>query len=237
MSDPKESPENSENSLSIRESLLSTKQNKVESILKSLENRREKGLECFFQVVVDSVTVTPRTDNLDYFWEFLEYLNPESETLEILCYKGLSYRNTRHHIPLDQPIEDKMSREEFDRKVEEKVKKWKKEQKFEMTLKENTKLKAKNKRLKKENQELRGAVEYLRNNNFDRDNLAVAQLLKELIVIYPKLLKKFPQLKAFNGLFGLEIPEISEKSESSKDTPPDPELEDPSVTFEPIPED
>ena len=193
---------------------LARQQRKLESIFRSLENRKAKGNHSYYQVVVDGLTVTPRTDNLEYFWEFKDYLNPDSENLEILCFMGQSYRNTRHHVPLGgPPPQEKLDQEEIDRIVEERVQQWIKEKEFEKTVKERDKLKAKVKKLEKENKELKDEVWELRNTNFDRDNLAVAQVLKQLILVYPQLLEKFPKLKEFHGLFGLEIPE-KEESES-----------------------
>lgn len=204
----------------------SRQQRKLESIYRSLENRNEKGNFCFSQVVVDGLTVTPRTDNLEYFWEFMDYLNPDSQNVEILCFMGQSYRNTRHHIPLDSPKPEMLSQEEIDRRVQEEVQKWIKDKEFEKTVKERDKLKAKVKRLEKENKQLKKEVRELRNTNFDRDNLAVAQVLKQLIIAYPKIVKQFPALKEFNGLFGLEVPETAGSQAEPEEGKEEPQSEE-----------
>ena len=186
---------------------------KIEAIYTSLVNKQDKNLFHFYQMVLDEVIILPRTNNLSDYWGFLDFLDPSApQKLEIASYIGQSYRSNRHRFALGKPLPEVLSKEEFDRRVQEEFNKWVKDQELDKTIKQNKSLKAKVKKQAKEIEALLEENERLRASNFDRDNLAVAKVINQLVIHAPHLVEKFPQLKEFSGLFGLEIPEKTEGS-------------------------
>ncbi|MCB9233467.1 MAG: hypothetical protein H6581_17555 [Bacteroidia bacterium] len=134
---------------------------------------------------------------------------------------GQSYRCTRHSFEtkmLQSPIDET----EISQRVEAEVAKWKREVAFNRAMEENELLKIQVGEQSKQIETLKAKIKELKTTNFDRDNLALAQVIKHLIIQYPNILKKYPGLKDFKGLFGFKIPDQPVQNAKKENPSPEP---------------
>ena len=80
--------------------ILAQHRSRIEAIYQSLRKKEDQGHHCFYQRQIDYLTIIPRTEQLDEFGSFLDFLDPGENKLEIMCYMGQRFRNTRHHFEL-----------------------------------------------------------------------------------------------------------------------------------------
>jgi hypothetical protein len=201
----------------------------VAAIFRTLAAKEDKGQNCFYQVMVDSLTVVHRTDDLGEFWELLNYFDSGVQKLEILCYMGRSYRNTRHTIEFPkvkpiQPVVESVDEEAIDKRVQDEVERWKTELQLESLQLENDRLRGKVKDQAKLIKALKAELKEVRSKAFDRDNVAVAAIFNHLITKYPAIQEQFPILKQVKGMIGIppDEPTESESPATEPETPSEP---------------
>lgn len=202
--------------------VLGKNQGGVEAVFKSLLSKRDKGRHCFFQILVDSLVVVPRTDNLEEFWELLEYMDSRVEKVEILVFMGQSYRNSRHTFEYPKPkeaplVDPRLSEEEIEKRVREEADRWKSALQIESLEAENKRLTAKVKDQSRKIKELKAELKDMSSKTFDRDNVAIAAVLNHLIVRYPAIQEQFPILKQVKGLLGLQPDPPEQEPEAAQD--------------------
>jgi hypothetical protein len=215
---PEKVPNHFTNIIPDEAKVLGNQLNSVAAIFRTLIAKDSKGQHCFFQVLVDSLSVVHRTDNLNEFWEFLGYFDSGVHQLEILCYMGRSYRNTRHTIEFAkakpiQPLNEPVDEEAIDKRVQDEVERWKTEIQLESMQLENDRLRAKTSDQAKQIKALKAELKEVRSKTFDRDNVAIAAVFNLLITRYPEIEKQFPILKQVKGMIGIQ-PEEPAESES-----------------------
>lgn len=77
---------------------------KVEKLYHYLLNGQEQAEPEDYEIFVDNFKVVKRTKDLTRFHAFEEYLQPDTKSVSILIYDGMSPRNTKHILMLsDEP--------------------------------------------------------------------------------------------------------------------------------------
>lgn len=183
---------------------LARHQARIEAIYTTLQAKQTQGKHCYFQVEIDDLAVITRTNKLDSFWDFLPFLDEFTQRLDILCFMGKSYRNTRHTFELAAPPAEKISQAQMDKFVRQRVEKWKQEQEHEHLMTENERLSKRVEALEAHNQELTDLVAELQQNRFNKDNLQVSQIMAFFLHNFPALAEQYPTLKQFGNILGLE---------------------------------
>jgi len=114
----------------------------------TLLNSAEAGKPQDYEIRVDDMRVVPRTNDVEQFDNYEDFVTEETKKIVVLVYDGSSRRNEKHNFlrkddKKEKPIEKGLSGTEVTKIIHEKLEQQKQEWKQEQMEKENKELKKK----------------------------------------------------------------------------------------------
>lgn len=111
---------------------------KVELIKRHLQSQLDRGFPRYFEVCVDQLKVVPRTNRVEDFDQYLDYITESTKKLRILLYStsATSPRNEQHVFLMGKQKEEGLSGIDIEKRIEEKVRQERERWDCEQTKKE-----------------------------------------------------------------------------------------------------
>ena len=118
----------------------------IQKFYKHLLLKQKNKVNFEYEIRVDSEKIMPRTKDLNYFYSYRDFITSQTESIEILLYRGLSRNYEKYVYELS---EKKTSQIDIDKIVAQELEKYKKEREFIELTKTVEDYRTKNDELKK----------------------------------------------------------------------------------------
>ena len=178
---------------------------KIDTLYQYLQNSKEQGEAEDYEIFVDAFKVVKRTQDLNRFEIYSDYIQPETKEVTVVIYDGASPRNTKHVFKLKEDADKQaLSGVEINNRIDERIRQEK--EKWETDL-----LRNENKRLTQELAEADELIEELeqklaqpKEKGFSMGNINVGEfasvVLEGMIRRNPQMLSKLPGGEALAGV-------------------------------------
>jgi hypothetical protein len=203
---------------------------KIDTLYQYLQNSKEQGEPEDYEIFVDAFKVVKRTQDLNRFESYSDYIQPETKEVTLVIYDGTSPRNTKHIFKLKEDADKQaLSGLEIDNRINERIKAEKEKWETDLLRKENEELKQDLADADEEIEKLEAQLEQSKGNKgFSMGNVNVGEfasiMLEGMIRRNPQMLAKLPGGEALAGVI------IQDNEEKEKLLTKAPEAE-PEVTF------
>jgi len=203
---------------------------KIDTLYQYLQNSKEQGEPEDYEIFVDAFKVVKRTQDLNRFETYSDYIQPETKEVTVVIYDGTSPRNTKHIFKLKEDADKQaLSGLEIDSRINERIKAEKEKWETDLLRKENEELKQDLADADAEIEKLEAQLEQSKGNKgFSMGNVNVGEfasiMLEGMIRRNPQMLAKLPGGEALAGVI------IQDNEEKEKLLTKAPEAE-PEVTF------
>ena len=203
---------------------------KIDTLYQYLQNSKEQGEPEDYEIFVDAFKVVKRTQDLNRFETYSDYIQPETKEVTVVIYDGTSPRNTKHIFKLKEDADKQaLSGLEIDSRINERIKAEKEKWETDLLRKENEELKQELADADEEIEKLEAQLEQSKGNKgFSMGNVNVGEfasiMLEGMIRRNPQMLAKLPGGEALAGVI------IQDNEEKEKLLTKAPEAE-PEVTF------
>lgn len=194
---------------------------KIDKLRDYLKLYAEKGMPIDYEILVDGFKAVRRTNDVELFSMFENFVGADTRNIEILFYTGTSNNNDKHLFTLAEETKEQngLSGIEIDNRIQEGIDKEKRNWEFDS-------MKAEIKSLKEEVEELEEEIEKLES---ERENLVSKQsplngllgevgssVIESFVKRNPRLLANIPGGEALAGLLeGEREEEPAEETEVS----------------------
>lgn len=180
-----------------------------------------------YEIIVDGLKVVRRTSDPEMFFVFENFVTADTQNIEIIFYNGNSNVNEKRMFTfVDDEPQKGLSGIEVDARVQEQVKRERKEWEYDLVRKENKDLKEEVAELKTEVEQLEKANEELVNSQSPLKGIlgeVGSSFVESFIRRNPSMLKGIPGGETLAGLI-----ETDNKRKDQEEQSPDSE-----VTFKP----
>lgn len=206
---------------------------KIDKLIDYLRIYREKGDPIDYEIIVDGFKAVRRTNDIDMFPMFENFIGVNTKSMDVLLYTGTSNNNDKYIFTFEDDVKEPLSGIEVDSRINEqlalKQKEWEKQQLCENLEKANKDLKQEVAELEKEVEELEKQKAALEANKSPFQNFLGefgSSFLESLLRRNPKLLAGLPGGEALAGI----IDEDNKRREQQESQTPQSETE---VSFKP----
>ena len=206
---------------------------KIDNLYQYLLNSKEQGEPEDYEIFVDAFKVVKRTNDLNRFESYTDFIQPYTKEITILIYDGSSPRNTKHYFKIreDEKEKDKqaLSGVEIDNRINASISAAREKWETDLLRKENEELKQEVADSEDEIERLTAELEQAKSNKgFSMGNVNVGEfasiMLEGMIRRNPQMLAKLPGGEALAGVI------IQDNEEKEKLLNKAPEAE-PEVSF------
>lgn len=192
-------------------------EDKIYKHLDYLKMYEQEGEPLEFEILIDGMRAVRRTDNPNKFSLFENFINEDTQKVEVIIYQGTSNHNDKYIYTLkEEPQREQETLGDIDLRIEERVKEAERKWKFQL-------LETENKELKKTIEELEEEVEGL-----EREKASIlskqspmkgilgevgASFVEAFIRNNPQMLKGLPGGQALAGMLERDenAPEVEEE--------------------------
>jgi hypothetical protein len=200
---------------------------KMDNLLQYLQCSKEQGEPEDFEIFVDTFKVVKRTNDINRFENYSNYIRPQTKSISVLIYDGASPRNTKHTFILKDD-KQALSGVDIDNRINEKISTEKEKWEGDLLKKEYEKLKVDLEDAEILIDELEAKLVLATGNKPRLNEMGLVEvasvLLEGFVRRNPQMLTKLPGGEALAGAF------IQDNEEKQKllDTPAEKE---PKVSF------
>jgi len=204
---------------------------KIERIRQVLVSHTEAGNPKDYEIFVDGLKIVDRTDDVEQFDLYADFIDGDTESIAISIYNGASPRNDKHIFYLkEKTAEQGLNGVNVDQRIEEKITAEKRNWEFERLEEKNSGLE---KTIEEKDEyigELETAIDDLQTKKFHLGNLNLGELssvvLEGFIRRNPQMLAKLPGGEALAGIIE------ADNEEQANGQPPQQPAEDAEVSIE-----
>ncbi|MEO8760131.1 MAG: hypothetical protein ABI388_03395 [Bacteroidia bacterium] len=200
---------------------------RMDNLLQYLQCSKEQGEPEDFEIFVDTFKVVKRTNDINRFENYSNYIRPQTKSISVLIYDGASPRNTKHTFILKDD-KQALSGVDIDNRINEKISTEKEKWEGDLLKKEYEKLKVDLEDAEILIDELEAKLVLATGNKPRLNEMGLVEvasvLLEGFVRRNPQMLTKLPGGEALAGAF------IQDNEEKQKllDTPAEKE---PKVSF------
>ena len=198
---------------------------KIDNLYNYLQNSKEQGESEDYEIFVDAFKVVKRTNDLNRFETYSNFIQPETKTLTIVIYDGTSPRNTKHIFTIKEDNTNGLSGVDVDTRIEEKLRLEKEKWETDLLKKENEKLKTDLAEAEAYIEELEENVEKAKDKKFRMGDVNVGEfasvVLEGFVRRNPQMLAKLP---GGVSLAGIIEQDNEDREKALLDKIPEPEV-------------
>ncbi len=178
---------------------------KIEVIKEFLQSSLDQKKPQEFEIFVDAFKVVHRTDDLDKFDLFSNFVRADTRSITVVVYNGASHRNTKYiyHLKEEghaQGLEGFSIDGKIDQRIQEERNKWEKERLEDKVNQLEGEIKEQDKYI----DDLESVIEDMQHNKFNLGKINLGELssiaLEGIIRRNPQLLAKLPGGEALAGV-------------------------------------
>ena len=203
---------------------------KIDNLFQYLTNNKENGEPEDYEIFVDAFKVVKRTQDLNRFENYTDYIQPDTKEVTIVIYDGTSPRNTKHVFKIKEDADKQaLSGVEIDNRINDRLRQEKEKWESDLLRKENERLTTELSEADDLIEELEQKLAQGKEKGFSMGNINVGEfasvVLEGMIRRNPQMLAKLPGGEALAGV----IMEDNDEKEKLLNKAPETE---PEVTFE-----
>lgn len=200
-------------------------QQKIDNLYNYLQNSKDQSDPEDYEIFVDSFKVIKRTNDLDRFESYSNFIQPETKTITIVIYDGSSPRNTKHIFTIREDNPGGLNGIDVDTRIEEKLKIEKEKWETGLLKLENEKLKAELTEAENYIEQLEEKVENVKDKKFRMGDVNVGELasvvIEGIVRRNPQILSKLPGGEALAGIIEQDN---SDREKALLEKSPEPEV-------------
>ena len=198
---------------------------KIDNLYNYLQNSKEQGETEDYEIFVDAFKVVKRTNDLERFESYSNFIQPETKAVTIVIYDGTSPRNTKHIFTIKEDATNGLSGLDVDSRIEDKLKIEKEKWETDLLKKENERLQTELTEAEAYIEELEGNAEKAKDKKFRMGDVNVGEfasvMLEGFVRRNPQLLSKLPGGEALAGIIEQDN---DEREKALLDKSPEPEV-------------
>lgn len=183
---------------------------KIDNLYQYLLNSKEQGEPEDYEIFVDAFKVVKRTNDLNRFESYTDFIQPYTKEITILIYDGTSPRNTKHYFKIKEDVDKENSKQalsgvEIDNRIADGINAAKEKWETELLRKENEELKQDLADADEEIEKLEAQLEQSKGSKgFNMGNINVGEfasiMLEGMIRRNPQMIAKLPGGEALAGV-------------------------------------
>lgn len=177
---------------------------KMDNLLQYLQCSKEQGEPEDFEIFVDTFKVVKRTNDINRFENYSNYIRPQTKSISVLIYDGASPRNTKHTFILKDD-KQALSGVDIDNRINEKISTEKEKWEGDLLKKEYEKLKVDLEDAENQIDELEAKLALATGNKPRLNEMGLVEvasvLLEGFVRRNPQMLARLPGGEALAGAF------------------------------------
>ena len=178
---------------------------KIDTLYQYLQNSKEQGEAEDYEIFVDAFKVVKRTQDLNRFESYSDYIQPETKEITVVIYDGTSPRNTKHVFKIKEDADKQaLSGVEINNRIDERIRQEKEKWETDLLRKENERLTTELAEADDLIEELEQKLAQPKEKGFNMGNINVGEfasvVLEGMIRRNPQMLAKLPGGEALAGV-------------------------------------
>lgn len=204
---------------------------KIERIKQVLLSNAEQGNQQDYEIFVDGFKVVFRTDDVEQFDTYTDFVDSDTENVTVVIYNGNSPRNDKHILLLKGEVPGQnngLDGVDIDNKINEKIETERQKWDFDQLQEKNKGLKNELSEANDYIKELEESIDEMQTKKFSLGNINLGELssvvLEGFIRRNPQILAKLPGGEALAGIIEEDNQEREQNANSAQTNEDEPEV-------------